>query len=91
MKLSSVAIFGAAHAYSLDNSTGLKSMGGECSYSDVCTVGGIDGICVSKNSGCCTGSLSSGYCPGSSDIQCCTGALCTTPQVVINAVIPIQH
>lgn len=79
MKLSSLLLLGATYtgANAFDNSTdALKG----CSYSATCTVGGIDGICVSKSSGCCTGKLSSGYCPGSNDVQCCTSASCSTPQ-----------
>lgn len=35
-----------------------------------CNSNGILGVCVSKSSGCCTGSFNSGpLCPGSSDIQ----------------------
>jgi lysozyme len=33
----------------------------------------------SNSSGCCTGTMTAGYCPGSSDIQCCTSAKCSTP------------
>lgn len=39
------------------------------------------GACVSASGGCCPGgSLTHGLCPGSSDIQCCTNAQCSTPQ-----------
>jgi hypothetical protein len=37
-----------------------------------CSVNNVGGECVSKSAGCCLGTLSTGYCPGSSDIQCCT-------------------
>jgi len=50
-----------------------------CTVYDTCTVSGIEGVCVSKSSGCCTGTTTAGYCPGSSDIQCCTNNKCTTP------------
>ena len=50
-----------------------------CSYSATCNVGGIDGVCVSISAGCCSGTATSGLCPGSSDVQCCTSAACTTP------------
>lgn len=69
---------GATYTSALENSTDVLK---GCSYTDACTVGGIEGICVSKSSGCCTGTLSSGYCPGSNDVQCCTSPSCTTPQV----------
>lgn len=52
---------------------------GSCSYTDACTANSIEGICVSKSSGCCSGTLSTGLCPGSSDIQCCTKPSCSTP------------
>lgn len=51
-----------------------------CSYEATCSVGGTEGVCVSVSAGCCSGSASSGYCPGSSDIQCCTNAKCSTPE-----------
>lgn len=79
MKISPFLVLGAASqgaAMLENNSSSVQS----CSYSDTCRVGGIDGICVSKKSGCCSGDLTSGYCPGSSDIQCCTSNSCTTPQ-----------
>lgn len=51
-----------------------------CSYSATCSVGGVEGVCVSKSSGCCAGGVfTAGLCPGSSDIQCCTAPACTTP------------
>jgi hypothetical protein len=28
---------------------------------------------------CCTGTATAGYCPGGSEVQCCTQATCTTP------------
>lgn len=37
-----------------------------------CTVNSVKGDCVSQSASCCQGILSTGYCPGSSDIQCCT-------------------
>ena len=77
MKVSTLVLLGATYTSAFDNSTELKG----CSYSDTCTVSGIEGICVSKSSGCCSGTLTSGYCPGSNDIQCCTSASCSTPQV----------
>ena len=58
-----------------------------CSYSATCTVRRVNGICVSKSSGCCTGTLSTGYCPGSNDIQCCTNAKCSTPHVSNSALV----
>jgi hypothetical protein len=50
-----------------------------CSYSATCSAGGIEGVCVSVSAGCCSGTKTSGLCPGSSDIQCCTNNKCTTP------------
>lgn len=35
---------------------------------------------MSIGSGCCSGTATSGLCPGSSDIQCCTNNACSTPQ-----------
>jgi len=53
---------------------------GICSYSATCTVSGYEGACVSISAGCCSsGSVTSGLCPGSSDIKCCTQPSCTTP------------
>ena len=49
-----------------------------CSYSATCTASGIEGVCVSISAGCCSGTATSGLCPGSSDIQCCTKNACTT-------------
>ena len=67
----------ASVAAAWSNSSALEG----CSYSATCSVSGIDGICVSKSSGCCSGTLSTGYCPGDNDVQCCTSASCSTPQV----------
>lgn len=53
---------------------------GSCSYQATCTVSGIEGVCVSTSSGCCSGTITSGLCPGSSDIKCCTNNSCSTPQ-----------
>ncbi len=51
-----------------------------CSYDTTCMSGGYEGVCVSISSGCCTsGVATSGLCPGSSDIQCCTQSKCSTP------------
>lgn len=52
---------------------------GLCSYEATCSVGGIEGVCVSVSAGCCTGTVTSGLCPGSSDIKCCTNNPCSTP------------
>lgn len=51
-----------------------------CSYQATCSVGGIEGVCVSISAGCCSGTATSGLCPGSSDIRCCTNNPCSTPQ-----------
>jgi hypothetical protein len=51
-----------------------------CGYEDTCSVGGISGVCVSISDGCCGGAVTSGLCPGSSDIRCCTNNPCSTPQ-----------
>eukprot|EP00981_Chlorochromonas_danica_P015291 scaffold11564_cov180-Ochromonas_danica.AAC.1 len=57
-----------------------STLSGICSYSDTCSVSGYDGACVSISSGCCSsGVVTSGLCPGSSDIKCCTQATCSTP------------
>lgn len=55
-----------------------------CSYSDTCVVNKLigtdyEGVCVSVSGGCCSGTTTSGLCPGSSDIQCCTQNKCSTP------------
>ena len=52
---------------------------GLCSYEATCSVGGIEGVCVSISAGCCSGTVTSGLCPGSSDIKCCTSNKCSTP------------
>ena len=44
------------------------------------SVSGITGVCVSISAGCCSGTVTSGLCPGSSDIKCCTNNKCSTPQ-----------
>ena len=44
------------------------------------SVSGITGACVSISAGCCSGTVTSGLCPGSSDIKCCTNNPCSTPQ-----------
>jgi len=51
-----------------------------CGYEATCNVGGIEGVCVSISAGCCSGAVTSGLCPGSSDIKCCTSNSCSTPQ-----------
>lgn len=53
---------------------------GSCSYSATCTVSGIEGVCVSISAGCCSGTVTSNLCPGSSDIKCCTNNKCSTPK-----------
>lgn len=35
---------------------------------------------MSIGGGCCSGSVTSGLCPGASDIRCCTNNPCSTPQ-----------
>ncbi len=51
-----------------------------CSYDTTCSSGGYEGVCVSVSAGCCgTGVTTSGLCPGSSDIKCCTQSKCSTP------------
>lgn len=53
---------------------------GMCSYEATCSADGISGVCVSVSSGCCgSGTITSGLCPGSSDIKCCTQPACSTP------------
>ena len=70
---------------------------GVCSYSATCSVSGITGVCVSISAGCCSGTTTSGLCPGSSDILCCTNNPCQTPQgkhffdKVFNVCIYILH
>ena len=63
----------------INGTSELKSLQG-CSYSATCSAGGNEGVCVSKSGGCCSGgTFTSGLCPGSSDIMCCTEAACSTP------------
>lgn len=50
-----------------------------CPYQGTCAVDYVEGVCVSVSSGCCTGKVTSGLCPGSSDIKCCTNNGCSTP------------
>lgn len=51
-----------------------------CSYDTTCNAGGYEGVCVSISTGCCSsGVTTSGLCPGSSDIKCCTQSSCSTP------------
>ena len=50
-----------------------------CSYEATCTVSGYEGVCVSISAGCCSGTVTSNLCPGSSDIKCCTQSACSTP------------
>eukprot|EP01032_Pedospumella_encystans_P009432 gene9432-11099_t len=53
---------------------------GICGYEDTCSAGGYAGVCVSIGGGCCPGgTVTSGLCPGSSDIKCCTAPSCSTP------------
>ena len=56
-----------------------NSNGDVCPYQGTCAVDYVEGVCVSVSSGCCTGKVTSGLCPGSSDIKCCTSNGCTTP------------
>jgi len=53
-----------------------------CWYSSAaCTANGINGFCGdSSNSTCCSGgAYTSGLCPGTASIQCCTSPRCSTP------------
>lgn len=50
-----------------------------CSYSATCSAGGVEGVCVSISAGCCSGTVTSNLCSGSSDIKCCTNNKCSTP------------
>jgi len=52
---------------------------GLCGYDATCSVGGVSGVCVSISAGCCSGTVTSGLCPGSDDIKCCTNNKCSTP------------
>lgn len=49
-----------------------------CSYSATCSVSGTTGVCVSISAGCCSGTVTSNLCSGSSDIRCCTNNPCKT-------------
>ena len=50
-----------------------------CGYEATCTYEGYDGLCQSISQGCCSGTVTSNLCPGSSDIRCCTKSSCSTP------------
>jgi hypothetical protein len=56
-----------------------QTLTSSCSYSATCTVSGYEGVCVSVSAGCCSGTVTSNLCPGSSDIKCCTQPKCSTP------------
>jgi hypothetical protein len=50
-----------------------------CAVQATCSSGGVEGVCVSRSSGCCKGTFNSGnLCPGSDDIQCCYNSPCST-------------
>jgi hypothetical protein len=67
-----VALAGSEAAY--------NSTLGLCGYEATCSVSGYEGACVNVSSGCCdSGVVTSGLCPGSSDIKCCTQNKCSTP------------
>jgi len=67
---------GANEDHDHDNNT----LTSTCSYTSTCTVSGTEGVCVSISAGCCnTGTKYSGYCSGSSDIECCVKPSCSTP------------
>lgn len=51
-----------------------------CPYQATCKVNNVEGVCVSINSGCCSGTVTSNLCPGSSDVRCCTSNHCSTPK-----------
>lgn len=51
----------------------------KCAVQATCNSNGVEGVCVSRSSGCCAGTFNSAnLCPGSSDIQCCYYAPCKT-------------
>lgn len=75
-----LSLRGAALDTAADESSGNATLTSTCSYTASCTVSGVAGVCVSISAGCCnTGTKYSGYCPGSSDIECCIKPTCTTP------------
>jgi hypothetical protein len=56
-----------------------NSVASSCAVKASCNSNGIEGVCVSRSSGCCAGTFNSGnLCPGDNDIQCCYNAPCTT-------------
>lgn len=58
-----------------------ETVTGSCTYVDTCSVSGVESVCVSESAGCCSGgTFSSGLCPGSNDIMCCTEPSCSTPE-----------
>jgi len=68
---------GGARSSNISNTSTLRG----CAYDATCSVSGIEGVCVSVSvsEGCCAGTATPGFCPGSDDVQCCTGASCATP------------
>ena len=47
-----------------------SAVGLGCAVQASCKSGGVEGVCVSRSSGCCRGTFNSGnLCPGSDDIQ----------------------
>jgi len=59
----------------------ISSSNAQCWYNNAtCTVSGISGICANNTASCCPGgTLTSGLCPGTTSIQCCTSPTCNTP------------
>jgi len=60
----------------------LQSVIAQCWYNNAnCTASGVLGFCSSTTASCCpSGTFTSGLCPGTSSVQCCTSPTCTTPQ-----------
>ena len=57
----------------------LLSLNTSCPVQASCNSNGVEGVCVSRSSGCCRGTFNSAnLCPGNNDIQCCYYAPCQT-------------
>jgi hypothetical protein len=76
MMLASFSLLALSPALALSSSPSSLS---SCPYTATCVANGIQGVCLSTSNNCCSGQTTSGLCPGSSDIQCCTMNSCSTP------------
>lgn len=71
-----VGVYGVAGEYMRRE---LLSLNTSCPVQASCNSNGVEGVCVSRSSGCCRGTFNSAnLCPGNNDIQCCYYAPCQT-------------